>query len=648
MKKSTTFADDKVRGTKGDSGTYGGGNGGKGGATNATVSGALSCRLCRGMLAPEWMYCIVCGTPTASASSGQRNDNNNKRLGLSSSAVSPIRMKQGGPDSDMLASSSICEGSVGSTVTMSLTSDMYNKYAKYYKEIPRVKPTPAASKRQGRRPKNQQQPIPPIDIDDPTYSFISDQTKELLSQAQSLIEHSDENTTINLMAGKTLEQKVDFLEMMNSLSLESAYESLSHPISTSFSVNTTGIEPSMRRRANNQPRKRSNDNDDGYLDEVGSVSAYYEQVVQREKELIGLNSACLDELTVPEEAFDPSTVAMLWTDTSRLNNRPPTASDTVEDEGEECDEDGTEVARNIAEQSALNEGAVMLWTDVLLKNRPLTDDWNNDDDFSDEEDDEAPAVIEELPSRPLTAEEKRDKLVSELMSDLTTYAAKVSGKSPPRSPVRTAGEDGSLTIAAWQEDLSNNHVAGGGKRFPCFSIISKLYLNSCKQMKTTQKENEFRFSDVAMFNKHSLAKLGACVHALQTTLNDSLASDDRAQDEFIKFQDTSKMLRSEAAMRVSEALQLLSDTSHEYSEQYDAAKRAFDERSKHNVGFVSATGRHIVSDAKMEEIKRNADREQSIQGQRVQELQAEEAALALQLRLDRYARDCTAPCELFY
>lgn len=255
-----------------------------------------------------------------------------------------------------------------------------------------------------------------------------------------------------------------------------------------------------------------------------------------------------------------------------------------------------------------------MWTDILLQNRQLEAAEENDDSDDDEED----ANSGPLAEADDTEESKRQRLIMTLMEDVASFAEKSSRQgSSLRSPANH-------TIA----QPSHSDIKG----YPCYSVMKKLYLNSCRRLRTCLKKFDIRYNDSKSFHKSSLSRLTESIAHLQTSLAESRYDDAQAKEEFATFQQKCKEQRSHAAMLVAEALQHLTDISHAHHEAYEAAKLAFETRSKLNIGFVSATGRHITSDAKMDDIKRKADEAQSQQGLRIQELQAAETALLLKLR----------------
>jgi hypothetical protein len=491
--------------------------------------------------------------------------------------------------------------SVGSTITMSQGSSSLpgGSLAKYYQPVAVAKKRRTLKTSAARDPEN---------------SFnVGEDTKRLSSQAKILTLATESRTKLALLDGKSLGARCDYMEMINASVLEASYNA---------AVSTKNHDNGEHQLSTASPNSHfyydhsvcANPGDGEYLNEIEPVTQYYEKLLEHEKVMIGLKSVCTEELTVPEVDYTQNHIGLLWTESSRLNMKPYEPALLEEDESDTDD---------IHARTVKDDGVVMFWTDVLMKNRDQRADNLNDDDETDEDE------STENPSLSMPVQEDKNMLLlTELMNDVASYAAKISGKHPlPRSPSQNASvAEVSDQAVVDQRNHQHHH------HHPCYSAIKTLYLTSCRNMRSSVKANILRYNDSSSFSKANLKYLGENLNQMKSIMSQARKDDAQAQKEFEKFQIKSKDLRTHSAMQVASALERLTEISHEYSAKYEIAKKAFDERSRLNVGFVSATGRHIISDAKMDEIKRSAEEAQVQAGLKVQELQADEISTVLSLR----------------
>lgn len=430
----------------------------------------------------------------------------------------------------------------------------------------------------------------------------------------------------------------------------------------------------------------------GYLDEIASVDVYYKKFVAREYELMNLNSSSTEEIvTNPIAPEDSEAIGMLWTDCSRFGANFTGKSTIDGDHGQVSDEIMStlsvsaesessstieqpqttslstlpsnvddlslgQLAHTSHEPSAgahnfsrnktidLDEGTgtalsvdpgggvSMLWTNVLLLHREVHRHPNPAVTMGMEDDDaEDLNPVEELPKE-LTEEEKRVKMMEELMGHVVAFAS-TKGRTSPHSfsPTRmgSPGIRDALSPGAGNELEDEDPDSG---QFPSYSIISRLFLAAVRDLRTSIQHHELRFKDDLLFQKQGLPILASSISELKATIAEAEGKDAEAKAVFDKFRVRSKSRRTIAAVAVADALQHSAAVTFSFTEQYNQAKAQFELKQSKDVGFVSATGRHIVSDERMDAIVREADDTLAKLGAKIQELQTEETDITIKLR----------------
>lgn len=338
-----------------------------------------------------------------------------------------------------------------------------------------------------------------------------------------------------------------------------------------------------------------------YLDDSQSVVVQYEEYVAREKELHNLASASLEKLDASSPKIqnavtktglgvnaesDEEQVSILWNIPSKQwSERMSTTA-------------GANLRKKQSTSAAPqpladSEAPIMFWSSIIESSEGDIEETNRDEEGS-------------------SIERCSDDGMMMQLSENDSHSH--------------IDNDDSINVNSKKDRQL-------GIKVHSYSIISRLYYQSCLAIKKALKENDAHFKDVRLYTITHLSVVVNRVNEFRRVLAASKQADAQCQTEFELYRKDCSERRAAAAMKISERLEKAARINEEFAEQYRIATVNFELRNNAPGSFISSTGRHINSDATMDSIKRAADKELSELHVEIEELEREEAELLKLLRL---------------
>lgn len=416
--------------------------------------------------------------------------------------------------------------------------------------------------------------------------------EKFLNLKASLLEIHHETTVTEIQKQQL---RATILEVENACLLENTYADICSGEANNQSLCSSILSetvPQFKPKGRRKGAMSSCHSDVQYLNEVGSVTALYDQLIQREKLLKGLNSAVVEPLVVESSSRidkNASWAASTCGQSNLVHSRGQSNSKLTEGaawfwgsamgndsmSNDDCHGDGNYesavLRRNITDESFLEEfscddgdiresaerqdvtrnkrgGVGFLWADVLLANKPLEEG---------EEEVNGPALS-------LTAE-------GVVNSD-------AQGASPSSSAIKAA-----------MSSMSEHHQVPAS-----FAVISRLYSRACCGLRDAIEQGDLDFRIDYESLPTTIPEFTLHVERLDGAIEWALQADAKAKTEFELFREMCNRRRTVAAMQVSDALKDASESQAEFQQKYDVAAASF-RRSCMYDSFVSSSASNMRS-----------------------------------------------------
>ena len=435
-----------------------------------------------------------------------------------------------------------------------------------------------------------------------------------------------------------------------------------HP--NSIILPTIAIDGTRRKLKRSSTKSRTlNTIDNDYLSHIAPISVYYQQYLDREKQLKGLHAMALDS----REGINSESIHTI--DVSAHENGSPSVLSTSESASAwlwgalgTTEEDNENMSNFTETLHSIDFSAIPNDEQQFAETNPTSNEIGNDgmfwgDIFHDPAEEGTKEEFEQAEIEQVIQSIEKERFREEFFqlfgyypteADLpgdfendadgvpkTTadnYAKKMKVKLVEEA---IENKEAKLTAEAKKkeaiDDVSQSMASIEDVRGIELSKIKQLYNKSIINMNEEESRISFDLGARWQKNKDFIRNLRLTLQGAKAVIDCAAKVETEVQEQFGLFKEHCSRSRSAMALQVAQAMLVASQMEASYREKYNEAAAAFKERDSGSQLQLS-TEKHIVSNKLMDSIKERASADISLQGEIVKNLQAKESQLLLEIR----------------